>query len=96
MTRLLGAFAICVSFAVHAQERAQLGPAAREFVKVDAPVIALTHARLIDGTGAPARADQTVIVRGDRIEAVGPSATLTIPGGATVVDLSGRTLIPGI
>ena len=31
----------------------------KQFVKVDAPIIALTHVRVIDGTGAPAREDQT-------------------------------------
>jgi imidazolonepropionase-like amidohydrolase len=79
-----------------AQERTQLTPETREFVRVDAPVVALTHARLVDGSGTPAKDDYTVIIRGERIEAVGPSASLTIPSGATTLDLSGRTVIPGI
>jgi cytosine/adenosine deaminase-related metal-dependent hydrolase len=66
------------------------------FVSVDAPVVALTHVQLIDGTGSAARADQTVILRGDTIEAVGPSATTTPPAGARVLDLAGHTVIPGI
>ena len=37
-----------------------LSPQVRGFVKVDAPVVALTHVRVIDGTGAAARDDQTV------------------------------------
>ena len=40
---------------------AQISQQVREFVKVDAPVIALTHVRVIDGTGAAAREDQTVV-----------------------------------
>lgn len=79
-----------------AQDRALLTPETREFVRVDAPLVALTHARVVDGTGAPAKDDHTVIIRGDRIEAVGPSASLTIPNGATTLDLAGRTVIPGI
>ena len=74
----------------------QLAPQVRRFVSVDAPVVALVHARLIDGTGRPARDDQTVIVEGDRIARVGPSANLAVPAGAQVVDLSGHTLMPGI
>ena len=52
----------------------------RQFVKVDAPVVALTHVRVIDGTGAPARADQTVVIRDGYIAAV----------GANVCDSRGR------
>lgn len=79
-----------------AQERPKLGPEVREFVRVDAPVVALTHVRLVDGTAAAAKEDYAVLIRGEKIEAVAPTASLTIPSGATVVDLSGRTLIPGI
>ncbi|HZG43092.1 MAG TPA: amidohydrolase family protein [Longimicrobium sp.] len=79
-----------------AQPRPALAPAVRAFVAVDAPVVALTHVRLVDGTGATARHDQTVVVRGTRIERVGPTATTSIPAGARVMDLSGHTVIPGL
>ena len=74
----------------------QLAPQVRRYVSVDAPVVALVHARLIDGTGRPARDDQTVIIEGERIARVGPSASVAVPAGAQVVDLSGHTLMPGI
>ena len=64
-------------------------PAAQE-------VTAIRAGRLIDGTGQPARENQVIIVRGDRIEAVGDAATIAIPDGARVVDLSGHTVMPGI
>lgn len=72
-----------------------LTPGVLRFVSVDAPVVALSHARLVDGTGAPARADQTIIIRGSRIEAVGPSSTTTVPADARVIDLTGHTVMPG-
>ena len=59
-------------------------------------VTAIRAGRLIDGTGQPARENQVIIVRGDRIEAVGDAATIAIPDGARVVDLSGHTVMPGI
>ncbi|WP_420632876.1 amidohydrolase family protein [Candidatus Palauibacter sp.] len=59
-------------------------------------VTAIRAGRLIDGSGAPARDDQVIIVRGERIEAVGAAATVSIPAGARVVDLSGYTVMPGI
>jgi enamidase len=74
--------------------RVQTSPA-RDFVAVDAPVVALTNVRVIDGTGGAARAGQTVVIRDGAIAAVGDSATLTIPAGARVMDLTGRTVVPG-
>ena len=59
-------------------------------------VTAIRAGRLIDGTGQPARENQVIIVRGERIEAVGDAATVAIPDGARVVDMSGRTVMPGI
>ncbi len=58
--------------------------------------IAITSVTLIDGTGAPARGAMTVILRDGRITDVDPSATARIPDGATIVDGSGKFLIPGL
>jgi enamidase len=66
------------------------------FIKVQAPVIALTHARVIDGTGAPARADQTIVIRDGNIAELGDASAVAPPAGASLVDLSGRTVIPGL
>jgi imidazolonepropionase-like amidohydrolase len=68
----------------------------RQFVSIDAPVIALTHARVIDGTGAPAREAQTVILERGVIRAVGDSTRVSIPAGAHVIDLSGKSVLPGL
>jgi len=59
-------------------------------------VVALTHVALIDGTGTPPQPDTTIVIRGSRIEAVGPSASAVIPEGARVEDLAGTTVIPGL
>jgi imidazolonepropionase-like amidohydrolase len=75
---------------------AQRGGGTRQFVKVDAPVVALTGVRVIDGTGAPARADQTVVIRDGTIVAVGPAASTAVPDDATVIDGTGRSVMPGI
>jgi imidazolonepropionase-like amidohydrolase len=79
-----------------AQQRPAISPAVRPFVAVDAPVVALTHVRVVDGTGAPARDDQTVIVSGAQIQAVGPTGSTAVPAGARVMDLAGHTVIPGL
>jgi imidazolonepropionase-like amidohydrolase len=71
-----------------------LAPPVKEFVSVDAPVIALVHARVIDGSGAPPSEDQTVLIAGGLIQAVGPG--LSIPAGAKILDLRGQTVMPGL
>lgn len=68
----------------------------RDLVAVDAPVVALTDVKLFDGTGAPARTGQTVVIEGDRIAAVGDAGEVQVPSGAEVLDLAGHTLIPGL
>ena len=73
-----------------------LSPAVRAFVKVDAPVTALTHVRVLDGTGAPAREDQTILLSHGKIESVGDAASAKVPDSARVLDLHGYTVIPGL
>jgi imidazolonepropionase-like amidohydrolase len=63
------------------------------FIKVNAPVVALTHVRVIDGTGAPARDDQTLILAKGKIQA---SGAVDVPKDAQVLDLHGYTVIPGL
>jgi imidazolonepropionase-like amidohydrolase len=73
-----------------------LSPAVRKFITVDAPVIALTHVKVIDGTGAPALNDQTIILDHGRIRDIGNAATTAAPDGAKVLNLNGYTVIPGL
>ncbi|HEX9164695.1 MAG TPA: amidohydrolase family protein [Gemmatimonadales bacterium] len=70
-------------------------PVAR-YVSVDAPVVALVGVRVIDGTGAGPREDQTIVLRDGRIEAVGPAATTPVPAAARRLALDGHTVIPGM
>lgn len=73
-----------------------LSPAVRAFVSVDSAVVVLSHVRVIDGTGGPAREDQTVVVANGKIQAVGAAASTPQPEGAKVMDLTGYTVIPGL
>jgi hypothetical protein len=58
--------------------------------------LAITHVTVVDVTGGPSRADQTVLVSGNRIVQVGPAAGVRVPRGARVVDGAGKYLIPGL
>jgi len=73
-----------------------LSPDVRKVVTVDAPVVALTHVRVIDGTGVSAREDQTVVLSKGKIESVGDAASANVPKDAQVLDLHGHSVIPGL
>ncbi|HTM38869.1 MAG TPA: amidohydrolase family protein [Terriglobales bacterium] len=78
-----------------------ISPEVKKFVKVDAQEIVLEHVRVIDGTGGPAREDQTLILSHGKVESIGNSRSAdTAPGnraqGVYTLDLHGRTVIPGL
>ena len=94
-------FAACGAAALNpasalAQRAAAYGPEVREYVEYDAPTIALTHVKVIDGTGGPVLEDRTIIVQDGRIAAVGPAQTLQPPAGAVVLERRGYTVMPGL
>ena len=68
----------------------------KQYVRTSAPVIALTNVRVIDGTGAPARAAQTIVLRNGVIAEMGDAARVVAPPGAEAIDLSGKSVIPGL
>ncbi|MDE2264605.1 MAG: amidohydrolase family protein [Alphaproteobacteria bacterium] len=71
------------------------GPAVQPYVNVPAGLVALTHVRLIDGTGGPVQEDRTIVIDGGKIVSVGPASDAP-PKDAKVLDLSGDTVLPGL
>jgi imidazolonepropionase-like amidohydrolase len=86
---LLVIICIAISSLGQSQDRQQ-------FVRTDASLIALTHVRVIDGTGAPPREDQTVIISAGKIQSIEPATTAKVPENANVIDLSGYSVLPGL
>ncbi|MEP6753861.1 MAG: hypothetical protein ABJA67_00040, partial [Chthonomonadales bacterium] len=64
--------------------------------QTSAPIIAITHARIIDGTGGPTIPDGVMLIQRGKILAVGPSSSTAVPNGAVIRDYSGKTIIPGL
>ena len=62
----------------------------------DASVSVIRAGHLVDVRNGKVVADQVLVIRGDRIEAVGAPGAVTIPAGAKVIDLSGYTVLPGL
>ena len=68
----------------------------QQFIRTEAPVVALTHVRVIDGTGAAARDDQTIVITDGKIQSIAPSTNASVPSNAQVLDLKGYTVLPGL
>ena len=71
-------------------------PDRQQFIRVEAPVIALAHVRVIDGTGSAPRNDQTIVISSGKIQSVGPSADANVPANAQMLDLQGYSVLPGL
>jgi imidazolonepropionase-like amidohydrolase len=84
------------SVALAAQNYTTLAPEVQSLVSVSEPRVALTHVRVVDGTGRAPLDDQTVVIENGKITVVAPSASATIPAGARTMDLTGHTVIPGL
>jgi imidazolonepropionase-like amidohydrolase len=89
--------AVLLMFACSGAILAQtLSAQVRSFVKVDAPVVSLTHVRVIDGTGAAAREDQTIVISKGKIDSVSDGSSVNVPKDAQVLDLRGYSVVPGL
>src|SRR5262245_6178388 len=77
-------------------QRPTLSAAVKQYVSIDTAVVALTHVRVIDGTGAAPKEDQTLIIRDGNIVTLGAARSTKVPDGAQVIDLTGKSLIPGL
>jgi imidazolonepropionase-like amidohydrolase len=99
--RIVMTLVLLVGLAVGSAGSFAQGPGAerRRFIRAEAPVVVLTHVRIIDGTGAAARDDQTIVIADGKIQSVGASganAPPNLPANAQTVDLQGCTVMPGL
>ncbi len=94
MNRVFLFFALAWSAVSLAQPQSSSG--VKDFVRVQSPVIALEHVRVIDGTGAPAKDDQTIVVSGGKILSIGNSGSVNLPDGANRMDFTGYSALPGL
>ncbi|MDH5405302.1 MAG: amidohydrolase family protein, partial [Candidatus Aminicenantes bacterium] len=58
--------------------------------------LVITNARLIDGTGAPPLENAVIVIANGKFTAIGPQGKIDIPRGAEVIDVKGKTVVPGL
>src|SRR5437667_875857 len=68
----------------------------QQFIRVEAAVIALTHVRVIDGTGAAPLEDQTIVITDGKIQSIASTASAKVQSGAQILDLIGYSVLPGL
>jgi imidazolonepropionase-like amidohydrolase len=90
ISRIVAA-AICIASVLSAQN-----PPAGTQAAPNAPATLLLPARVFDGVNAQVHDGWAVLVRGNRIDAVGPASSINAPAGATTIRLPGLTLLPGL
>src|SRR5438874_8098084 len=91
-TALLLLLTICVATLAQAPQSDL-----KQFIRVEAPLIALTHVRVIDGAGAPPLEDQRVVIADGKIKSISPMRTGEIsPTNTRTLDLTGYTVLPGL
>jgi imidazolonepropionase-like amidohydrolase len=93
---MLRVFALLLLSLTAQAQRPDLSKPVQEFIRVRASKVVLAHVRIIDGTGKPAVEDQNVVIEDGKITAVQNGADVAAADGATVLDLHGHTVIPGI
>lgn len=93
---VLGSLALLTAVSPAWAQRPVEGSPAASYVVVDAEAVALTGVTVVDGSAGPAQRNQTIVIEGNRIAAVGPDGSVTIPEGAEVHELAGHTVTPGM
>ncbi|HET7208106.1 MAG TPA: amidohydrolase family protein [Terriglobales bacterium] len=89
MVLLRWCFALIFVLTVAAAQESSSGPALRPFTVIRAGT-------LIDGKSDSPRHNQVIVIRGNRIDSVSDAGSARIPAGATVIDLSHATVLPGM
>lgn len=93
--KILGSL-IFLLFTVAIAQAQNFSPAVNQFISINRDTFVLTHVNIIDGSGAPARADQTVLVIKGRFAGIGNNGSVNFPAAAKTIDCSGKTIIPGM
>ena len=88
--------AIAILFAFQAFSQIKFSDETKKYIAYNDSITVFKNALLIDGKGTSAKPNQTVIISKGKIDWLGNDAKAVIPKGATIIDLNGKTLMPGL
>lgn len=84
------------SLAIGQEQERSYSDYTKSFFLLDHQHLALTHVKVLDGTGRPAQDQQTILIEKGHLKQIGPSKSVAIPAHYRQLDLTGHTVIPGI
>lgn len=84
--------AVSTAVVLSAQTSKEVSP----FVSIHAPVIVLSHVRVIDGTGSAPQDNQTIVIAHGQVQSITPADSSQPPAGALILDRTGYSVIPGL
>lgn len=90
MKKLLIALAFCTTSLF-----AQLSQNVQQYVSIGDPIVVFENAILYDGNGGDAQENVTVVIENGKITKIGESKKVKKPKEAKVIDMTGKTLLPG-
>ncbi|MGZ4731224.1 MAG: amidohydrolase family protein [Terriglobales bacterium] len=96
LSRVFVLLVLSLTMRAQCSEPSRDAAAVKEFGRVCAPKVVLTHVRIIDGTGGPAVEDQNVVIEGGKITAIMKGADVVADKGTAVLDLHAHTVMPGM
>jgi len=96
MKKIFLSIIIFCFFAAPASSQIKFSDETKKYIEYDDSIIVFKNGLLIDGKGNIAKPHQTVIISKGKIDWVGDDAKVTLPKGATIIDLDGKTLMPGL
>jgi len=77
-------------------EQIELTQNVLKYVKYNSKIIALTNATVFDGNGSSVKKNQTLVIVNGYFQSIGQDSIINIPENATVINLEGKTIVPGI
>ncbi len=96
LSRVFVLLVLSLTMRAQCSEPSNDAAAVKEFGRVCAAKVVLTHARIIDGTGGPAVEDQNVVIEGGKITAIMKGSDVVADKGTAVLDLHAHTVMPGM
>jgi len=96
MKKIVIVLIVAYLFASPAYSQIKFSDEIKKYIEYNDSITVFKNALLIDGKGTAAKPHQTVIISNGKINWVGDDAKAIIPKGANVVDLNGKTLMPGL
>lgn len=89
-------FIVVYILAAPAYSQIKFSDETKKYIEYNDPVTVFKNALLIDGKGNAAKPHQTVIISNGKIDWVGDDAKATIPKDANIMELNGKTIMPGL